>query len=174
MPSTSLILRPKKYIWLLFFLISAIFFIFNLNYLADLDDNYGPNGNMGAAFFLSLIIGSVVVYAFLRLLPFSSYLRLDSKGFKWQGLFHSDRYSWVDVNNFTANRFGYVIFDVKMHGKHKSLLESHVPNSLKGIKIMFGNKGALPENYGKTSAELASILNVWKRRYSETSKTDSI
>lgn len=162
----TLILRSRKYKWLFIFVVSIIIFFFSLYFLINLDDAYETSSLKGIVFFIGLFNSAFLIYSFVRLLPGSSYLRLDKKGLKWQSIFYGDHYSWQDVSNFYVNKFGFVLFDVSEQGRSKSKLENQLSYDLQKVRRVFGQQAALPESYGKTPQQLADLLNSWKQKYS--------
>ena len=97
----------------------------------------------------------------LQFLPGSSYLKLDPTGFKISSLYRRDTVDWKDVSRFgtfEAGRARMVGFDL-------------YPNSQKykfGRAIssaISGWDGGLPDTYGKSADELASLMESWLKKY---------
>jgi hypothetical protein len=113
-----------------------------------------PMGWLPALFF-----GLCVVVFVVTLLPNSAYLRVSQDGFTVCSLFRAQSYRWSDVGPFTVGRIGpnrMVVFNFS--GRYRAQ-----PRARKAAAALTGYEGALPDSYGMSLEELASLLNGYRQ-----------
>jgi hypothetical protein len=135
----------------LFLLVSLTFSAAGVGMIAD--------GRM-LGWLVFLFFGFGVVVFFLSLLPGCSYLELDNAGFTVCTMFKPSTTRWYEVKSFRVGRVGTrkaVVFDfTELHQGQES--------ARKAALLLEGCEGALPDNYGLPAAELAAIMEKWRRR----------
>jgi len=101
--------------------------------------------------------GLGVVVAVVGLLPGSSYLELDERGFTLCTLFRKSFQRWDDVAEF---------FPIRLDGRGSPMVAvRYAPGftanaaARRFAKTLAGAEGALPDTYGRSAAELAELLN---------------
>lgn len=148
----ELILRPRRFKYLLFALLSVGFAIGGALTVRD---------SKLLGWVEILFFGSGAIVFCLLLLPGSAYLRLDPAGFTSCSLFRPHFTPWCEVDSFAVGTVGIkrmVVFNFsELHHGQKYLRK--VSSGLSGYE------GALPDAYGLKAEELAALLNDWRQRY---------
>lgn len=104
-----------------------------------------------------VFFGLGVLVAVIQLLPNSSYLEVDERGFTTCTMFRKGFVSWDDVAEFvpyTVNararkRVGF---------RYAASYQAHAA-SRKFLRALAGVDGALPDTYGRSAEDLAALLN---------------
>jgi hypothetical protein len=102
----------------------------------------------------------VAVVATAAMLPGAGALRLDREGFEVTTLFRRHRSRWQDTTGFMAARIPpapqrWVVFD--------DLTQSAKRLAKINVEII-GRNGALPDTYGLSPDDLASVMAQWRER----------
>src|SRR5215210_1376947 len=95
------------------------------------------------------------------LLPASSYLRISTEGFKVCSLFRAHTFQWSDLSEFGVSKVGpnkMVMFNFAASYTKTSSVRSFNAS-------VFGYEGGLPDSYGLSHEELASLLNGYLQRH---------
>lgn len=110
----------------------------------------------GAAWGAIVFFGLGIPIALVNLLPGSSYLELDARGFTMCSLFRKSFHRWEDVAEF---------FPLPM-GRARPMVALRYAPSYQGqaagrslAKALAGAEGALADTYGMSAADLAALLN---------------
>jgi TM2 domain-containing membrane protein YozV len=106
------------------------------------------NGELVVGWTQVVLMGAVVVYVIVSLLPGGSALILDGNGFTIRGRFRSRSHQWASTNSFEAVSIGrgrYVMFDDRQ-----------------AVKIH--HTGGLPDSYGLTDDEMVRLMSQWRQR----------
>jgi hypothetical protein len=154
MPSApeTLVLRPSRLKAVIMLVIGAAFTASGALMVRD--------GKTLGWFVLIFFALCTVIFLSL-LLPNSAYLRLTPEGFEIRSLFRSFRNQWSDVAAFRAGRIGLnpmvMIAFVPSYGRGRTARA--LSNALTG------GEGGLPDTYGRSAKELATLLNEWRARY---------
>ncbi len=120
----------------------------------------GSSG-IGAGWYVAAVFGVGVLVFLTMLLPGSSFLRLDSKGFVIRSLYRQTRYSWADVAEF----------GVAAVGVRRMVVFNFAPGyagERRGRRLSKGLSGweaALPDSYGVKLARLSAVMNEYRKRY---------
>jgi len=161
------LLRPRKGKWALILLASLAFVAVGVLMLRDpsaADDRIW-------AYLSVVFFGLVAIVSVIQFVPNSSYLRLTSEGLTVRSMWRERSYRWADIE-----RFG--VAEVGLRGRRQKMVGLNFvatyPRSA-GIQTLSGwsqgltgFEGALPDNYGRAHADLASYLNALKEKYSVT------
>lgn len=104
-----------------------------------------------------VFFGLGVVIALVHLLPNSSYLELDDKGFTTCTMFRKSFVPWQDIAEF---------FPMTLQRPARSMVAlRYAPGytrhatARKLVSALAGAEGALPDTYGRSAEELAQLLN---------------
>jgi hypothetical protein len=102
----------------------------------------------------------VAVVAAAAMLPGAGALLLDREGFQVTTLFRHHRTRWQDATGFMASRIPpasqrFVVYD-DVTQSAKSLAKINVE--------IIGRNGALPDTYGLSPDDLASVMAQWRER----------
>jgi hypothetical protein len=123
------------------------------------------DSNPAAAYAAIGFFGLGVAIALVNLLPGSSYLELDARGFTICQLFRKSFLRWQDIAEF---------FPFAIDGA-KPIVAVRFAPSYRGLAAVrrfatqiAGAEGALPETYGLSAAELARLLNQVRAEQSST------
>ncbi|WBV55856.1 hypothetical protein PFY10_16720 [Chryseobacterium daecheongense] len=98
-----------------------------------------------------IFFGLCVIVNVIMLIPNSSYLRVDRKGFEMRSLFRSTFIPWHVINGFSTKRIfinNMVMIDFDSEYIDISKLKSRT--------------GAFPDTYGMSAGKLAEIMNDYK------------
>jgi hypothetical protein len=109
--------------------------------------------------FPALFFGLCAVVFGVILLPNSAYLRVSQDGFTVCSLFRAQSYRWSDVGPFTVGRIGpnrMVVFNFS--DQYRA-----APRARKLASALTGYEGALPDSYGMSLEDLASLLNEYRQ-----------
>ena len=104
----------------------------------------------------------IIVFA-LQLMPGSAYLHMGPEGFTVCNLFRAQFYRWSDVESFRVTRIRYskvVAFDFAPHVRGGERMR-------KLAASLAGHENVLPDTYGKSAEDLASLLNEYRRQHSK-------
>jgi hypothetical protein len=142
-------LYPSRRKWTLVLVASSLFTIAGIWMVAS----KAPWGWLVLIFFLC---GAVV--AAMALLPGAGALTLDDRGFEVKNLFRRQRISWQSATSFEARAIPpsatrMVIFDY-IDAKDRAIS--------KLATIIAGRNGALPDTYGFSADDLASLMTRWR------------
>lgn len=106
-----------------------------------------------------VFFGLGVVVAAIQLLPNSSYLELDTRGFTTCTLFRRSFMHWTDVGEFFP-------YELPIQGRRRSLVAFRLApgyekqaGARKFLTRLAGIEAALPDTYGRSPKELAELLN---------------
>lgn len=113
-------------------------------------------GYLCAAFF-----ALVIPIAIIKLLPRSTYLRIDRDGIIYCSLFRETAIPWNIIAEFFVviiRQNGFPIRKMVGFNYLPSYNRSRV--SRRASAIIAHCEGALPDTYGKTAEELAELLNI--------------
>ncbi len=118
----------------------------------------GWMGYLGAGFF-----GLGLVLSLINLWPGASWLRLDEHGVTWQMGFRGGKtIAWDEIRDVCSGRWNYsdwVFFN-----------QISVSNQLTRLNaMMLGRNAMFPDNFGKKAAELAELVERYRRAYSKRS-----
>lgn len=104
-----------------------------------------------------VFFGLGVVIALLHLLPNSSYLELEERGFTTCTMFRKHFVPWQDIAEF---------FPISLDHRAKPMVAwRYAPGytrhatARKLVTALAGAEAALPDTYGRSAAELAELLN---------------
>ncbi|HEY3636351.1 MAG TPA: hypothetical protein VGK95_14975 [Caldimonas sp.] len=118
-----------------------------------------------AAYAAIVFFGLGVVVALVNLLPGSSYLELEQRGFTMCTFFRKSFHRWEDVAAF---------FPLSVEGTKPMVALRYAP-SYQGARAirrfatqLTGAEGALPDTYGMSAADLAALLNKVRVDQSQT------
>jgi len=159
MPEAALreVLRPRKATWALVLLICGGFVAIAVLVLRD------PKAAADRiwASFATTFFGLGVLVSLLQFLPGSSFLLLTTEGLTVRTMWRTTSYRWVDIERFgvTAQLVGLNFVPAYPRGRMAQALMTL-------NKTLTGFEAALPDNYGRSRAELAAYLNSLKDRYS--------
>lgn len=98
-----------------------------------------------------IFFGLCAIIFIIMLIPNSSYLRVDEKGFEMRSLFRSTFIPWHVINSFSTKRIfinNMVMIDFNSEYIDTSKLKSKT--------------GAFPDTYGMSAKKLAEIMNEYK------------
>jgi hypothetical protein len=144
-------MRPSRRKWLLILLGCAIFTAGSIWMVLE----GKPIGWFPLIFFG---LGSVTALALL--LPGAGGLKLDANGFEITNLFQRKRTRWQDTSVFEpvrippANILLVVYDDAKLGASSMAQIASSIA----------GRNGALPDTYGLSANDLASLMTQWRER----------
>jgi len=100
-----------------------------------------------------------------RMMTKAGYLELRPEAFTVSSLYRANSYRWKDVGRFRVGYLGpkkFVLFDMAkdypVAGKVR-----------RATRMLTGGEGALPDTYGKSPEELATLTNEWRERASAES-----
>jgi hypothetical protein len=94
-----------------------------------------------------------------RALDRSACLRLTPRGFAVHERWSVLAFSWDEIKNFeVGNRGRSVLFNYADSGETAS-------GARRVAHFLAGGDGALPDTYGMGAAELASLMESWRRRF---------
>jgi hypothetical protein len=145
----KIILRPKPFRPLLLGVICAAFTAGGL-LIAQHESIKG--------IFIASFFGLCTLVFIVHLIPGSNQLTLTKEGFIITSLFRSDFTEWSNISYFRVGTIGhtrFVLFDYSVnHAKYTS--------AKRLAKIISGNHGAIPGNYGLTLNDLCSLLNQYR------------
>lgn len=110
-----------------------------------------------AAIFAFASIGFAILLA-----PKASCLRLTREGFVFYGFFRpGPLITWGSVSEFRVKSIPaiakVVVFDQPGAPDHQKLRRIN--------RVLAGGEGLLPDTYGLTASELATLINDWRGRY---------
>jgi hypothetical protein len=97
-----------------------------------------------------------------RMMMRGGYLELRPEAFTVSSLYRTSSYQWRDVRRFRVGYLGpkkFVLFD----------MAKDYPVGVKvrrATRMLTGSEGALPDTYGKSAEELATLMNEWRERAS--------
>jgi hypothetical protein len=99
--------------------------------------------------------------ALVMLLPGVMYLRLDHEGFEMSSIGQKKKYLWRDIQSFKI----LSMRGAKMIGINfrQSFTEQKMARAVAGA--LSGMKGAIPNSYNVSLAELERVLNQWLERF---------
>lgn len=145
------VLHPSRGKWLLVFAIGALF---------AAGGAFMIRGGDPTGWFVLIFFALVAVTAVAMLLPQASALRLDREGFEVTNLFRRHRTRWSDAANFSVSRIppagqSLVIYD-DLTQSAKTLAKINVE--------LTGRNAALPDSYGLSTVELATLMAGWRER----------
>jgi hypothetical protein len=116
------------------------------------------NAPWGWFVLIVFLIGAIV--AAVALLPWAGALTLDGNGFVMTSLFRTQRIQWQDAEGFEAQvippaLIKFVVFDqISATGRAISKFNATIA----------GRNGALPDTYGFSADDLASLMRQWRAR----------
>jgi hypothetical protein len=116
-----------------------------------------------AAYGAIVFFGLGIVVAVVNLLPGSSYLELEQRGFTLCTLFRKTFHPWEDIAEF---------FPFSMQGAKPMVALRYAPTYRRQstarsfAKQLAGAEGALPDTYGMSAADLAALLNRVRAEHS--------
>jgi hypothetical protein len=111
-----------------------------------------------AGWFCAAFFGIGVLVCTINLLPNSSFLVLDRKGFTIRALYREHSYKWTDVDTFMVGSIGFrrmVVFKF-------SNAYTGQPRMRAIASALTGAEGALPDTYGLSLQGLADKMNTMK------------
>jgi hypothetical protein len=82
--------------------------------------------------------------------------------FTVSSLYRANSYRWKDVGWFRAGYLGpkeFVLFDMAKDYPVAA-------KARRATRMLTGGEGALPDTYGKSAEELATLMNEWRERAS--------
>ena len=110
-----------------------------------------------AAYGAIAFFGLGVVVALIQLLPGSSYLELDERGFTTCTMFRKGFERWEDVGEF---------FPLSLDARARTMVAYRYapgykphPTARKLLIAVAGAEAALPDTYGRPAKDLAELLN---------------
>ncbi|MEZ5460298.1 STM3941 family protein [Dokdonella sp.] len=110
--------------------------------------------------FIIAFFGLCALVFVVQLLPGSTWLKLDARGFTYCSLFRKHRVRWQDVESFVPVRMG-----------PNDLVGWTWAENYKGTRggselsrRLAGVDAALPDNYGKSAGGLAQLMNSYNSR----------
>jgi hypothetical protein len=162
------ILRPRKTKWLLVLLVCMAFVVIGLFMLRDPEAAQMRTWvYVGVTFFALGTFASLV-----QLIPGSSFLRLTSEGLSVRTLWRTTSYQWTDIARFGVGEFTTTHGPFRQRHRLVGLdFASTYPRHRATQALMTvsrkltGFEGALPDNYGRSHADLAAYLNRLKARF---------
>ncbi|MEM6687019.1 MAG: STM3941 family protein [Bacteroidota bacterium] len=110
---------------------------------------------------VSGFFGICLVVAIVGMFPKANYLKLHKSGFELCSLFRKTKYQWEDVHMFKVKKM-YVNTMVMFNFSEQ--FQQHITMRKVNTKLS-GSEGALPDTYGLTAKELASLLNTYQQTY---------
>jgi hypothetical protein len=107
-------------------------------------------------------LGAIVLA--MTLLPGASFLKLEREGFEIRSLFRSGSYRWSDVQEFRPvaippSGLTLVGFNFSRDARPAA---AWLSGSVAGVE------GCLPDTYGLSAEELASVMEAWRTRHTES------
>jgi hypothetical protein len=147
----ELTLRPRRFKYLLFALLSAGFALVGATMVRD---------GEGLGWAEILFFGTGAIVFCLLLLPGSAYLKLDPAGFTFCSLFRPHFTPWSEVEPFAVGRVGtrlLVVFNFSEAHRGQKYLR-------KVSSAISGYEAALPDTYRLKAADLAALMNDWRQR----------
>jgi hypothetical protein len=143
-PVTLAVSRKK---WLLLVAIDCIFIIGGIRLIRAGDPSGWPTVIMFAIF---------GIISALMLLPGTAGLTLEADGFQTANVFGKQRWRWQDVSGFKATWMPWMVAfnDTNSHGGARAKLST----------MLIGRDGALSDNYGLRTKDLAQIMTQWRER----------
>jgi hypothetical protein len=148
----DLTLRPSRRKWILI-LVGCATFVALAVWLMPASDPvfWGAIVLFGPGCLLSLV----------KLLSPTEFLRLSADGYDEHVLFRSTHVAWKDVERFVPYRVG----TTPMVGiKFRDAYTEHA-RSRRFARSVAGVEGALSDTYGKSAADLADLLNRWRKAH---------
>lgn len=107
-----------------------------------------------------LFFGLGVVVFSIQLFTNASYLKLTEEGFEVRNLYRREFTKWNEIASINVGYVGQakmVVFDyTDAHQKQE--------RGKKIARFLAGHEGALPNNYGIKTEELAALMRKWKMR----------
>jgi len=104
-----------------------------------------------------VFFGLGVLVAVIQLLPNSSYLELDERGFTTCTMFRKSFVRWDDVAEFVPYTLG-ARTRKRVAFRYAATYQPHA-TSRKFLRTLAGVDGALPDTYGRSAEDLAALLN---------------
>ena len=111
-----------------------------------------------AGWYVTAVFGIGILVFLVMLLPGSSHLRLDSKGFVIRSLYRETRYAWTDAAGF----------GVAVAGVRRMVAFNFTPGFVRSrglSKRLSGWDAALPDAYGLRPDRLEALMNAYLGRY---------
>lgn len=103
-----------------------------------------------------LFFGLCLLAGLAQLHPGCSYLQLDREGFTLCSLFRRHRFRWEEIEGF------YVVFAGREMVGWKFSAGCRAVALFKLNRAIAGCDAALPDTYGMSAEELASLMNQWR------------
>lgn len=106
-----------------------------------------------------VLFGGCAIVFLLMLVPGAAYLRIEEQGFTFVSLFRPTTIAWDSVKGFYPGRMIWrsVVYVDLVSGI------AGAPRLRALSKTLCGHEGVLPDTYGHSPKELASILNEAKQ-----------
>lgn len=145
----TLEMRPSPVSNILFLLLCGVFVVLGVRLMPT----HGWVAGLTIGFF-----GLGVVVFIVKLIPGSSYLRLDARGITVRTLYRTWRVNWEDVSDFFVARIG-VRAMVCWNFRPGYTGQSRSRAFARGLT---GVEAGLPDNYGRSAKALADLLNQWR------------
>lgn len=142
MQTLPITFRPNKLKYIILALASLAFVISGIFII--------KNGSW-VGLFPSFFFGICLIIFIIILIPDSSYLKINDKGFEMRSLFRSTFIPWEAVNGFSTKRVAI----------NKMVMIEFNPQYVDTSKIKSGS-GALPDTYGMSAQKLAEVMNGYK------------
>lgn len=146
-----LVLYPSRRKWLLVFAIGALFTVTGA-FVVRSGDAMG--------WFALIFFALVAITAAAVMLPQASALRLDREGFEVTSLFRRHRTRWRDGAGFSVSR-------IPPAGQSLVVYDDVTQSAKRLAKInvgLIGRNAALPDTYGLSPVELATLMAGWRER----------
>lgn len=154
---SNLVLRPRKLHFIMLLLGSLVFVAVGVLMMQSGEAFYG---------FITLSFFGLGIPVFLvGLMPGSSYLKLTSEGFEVCNMYKKYFIKWSEVEFFMPmEEYEMCVYNFSSTHQQNTTLGNLSAN-------MTGVDAGLPDTYGKSTEELAKIMNSWKQRYAPSQPT---
>jgi hypothetical protein len=141
-------LNASRRKWSAILLFSALFAVGGIWELLDGD---------AKGWFVFAVFGSSAIVAATAMLPGANALTLKGDCFETTSLFRGNRVRWNDVSGFTV-----ISFASKLVGYDHAGMDTR--RLAKANTALFGRNAGLPDTYGLSHEQLASLMTRWRDR----------
>jgi hypothetical protein len=156
-------LYPSRRKWLVSLAVAACFVVIGVLILRDparFANRWSSTTEILAVGWLCVVFfGLGAILSSIILIPGASWLTLDTRGFMVRNLFRTTSRPWADVDNFAA-------VDVARAKKLVGYDDAQGAGKAFGrLSVLLSSRNsALPDSYGLSEADLASLMTQWRSR----------